>query len=199
MKQKRNKRQKILFFAGLLLFTAGFGILSFLGIRKIRRDLHRQKLMKENTVIEIPALRIKAPVLEGVEQSVLKEAAPVRSAAETTASPVTAACCIRNTSTTSNRQNPAWKSGSLTTPAQKLCMRSQKCSSSIRMKRRSSMISGTAASHSSPARMTARSAASSSESRKNNPVSAITICMNKRAHLLQGCVRFCFRTDTKCS
>ena len=75
MKQKRNKRQKILFFAGLLLFTAGFGILSFLGIRKIRRDLHRQKLMKENTVIEIPALHIKAPVLEGVEQSVLKEAA----------------------------------------------------------------------------------------------------------------------------
>lgn len=35
----------------------------------------KNKLLKENTVIEISALGIKAPVLEGVEQDVLSQAA----------------------------------------------------------------------------------------------------------------------------
>ena len=75
MKRRLKTSQIILFVIGMVLFLTGFGILSFMGIRKIRRDIHRQKLMKENTVVEIPELHIKAPVLEGVELSVLAEAA----------------------------------------------------------------------------------------------------------------------------
>ena len=75
IKQDLTRKQKITFLFGLIIFLAGFGILSFLGIRRISRDLHRSRLMRENTVIEIPDLHIKAPVLEGVEQSVLAEAA----------------------------------------------------------------------------------------------------------------------------
>ena len=75
IKQDLTRKQKITFLFGLIIFLAGFGILSFLGIRRISRDLHRSRLMRENTVIEIPDLHIKAPVLEGVEQSVLAETA----------------------------------------------------------------------------------------------------------------------------
>lgn len=70
-----TKKQIALCVVGMLLLLTGLGILSFMGIRKIRRDLHRQKLMKEHVVVEIPALRIKAPVLEGTEQDVLREGA----------------------------------------------------------------------------------------------------------------------------
>ena len=74
-KKELKKRQIVLFAIGLVMFLTGFGILSFMGVRKIRRDIHRQKLMKENTVLEIPELHIKAPVLEGVGLDVLAEAA----------------------------------------------------------------------------------------------------------------------------
>ncbi len=67
--------QKVLFVIGLVAFLVGVSILSFMGIRKIQRDLHRQKLMQENVVVEIAALNIKAPVLEGTEQAVLREGA----------------------------------------------------------------------------------------------------------------------------
>ncbi len=74
-KRKYTKKQVILLIAGSLMLLAGLSIIGFMGIRKIRRELHRQKLMRENVVVEIPALRIKAPVLEGTEQSVLREGA----------------------------------------------------------------------------------------------------------------------------
>ena len=75
MKPKLQKKQWILFIAGLLAMLTGLGILSFYGIRKIRRELRKRELMRENTVIEIPELHIKAPVLEGVGQDVLRIAA----------------------------------------------------------------------------------------------------------------------------
>ena len=75
IKQNLTLKQKVTFLVGIMIFLTGFGILSFLGIRKFARDIHRSRLMHENTVVEIPDLHIKAPVLEGVEQSVLAEAA----------------------------------------------------------------------------------------------------------------------------
>ena len=75
IRQNLTRKQKITFLAGIVIFLTGFGILSFLGVRKLARDIHRSRLMRENTVVEIPDLHIKAPVLEGVEQSVLAEAA----------------------------------------------------------------------------------------------------------------------------
>ena len=73
--KKFSKKQLICFIAGVTAFAVGFGILSFLGIRKICREVHKHKLMKENIVVEIDELDIKAPVLEGTEQSVLSEGA----------------------------------------------------------------------------------------------------------------------------
>ena len=73
--KKYSKKQIVCFVLGLAAFAAGFGILTFFGVRKICRDVHRHKLMKENIVVEIPELDIKAPVLEGTELSVLAEGA----------------------------------------------------------------------------------------------------------------------------
>lgn len=52
----------------------GLGVLSVMSYRKISRDLYREKLMRENTVIEIPDLKIKAPVLEGTDNDILSKA-----------------------------------------------------------------------------------------------------------------------------
>lgn len=73
-KLKLHKRQLIIFIIGIALFAVGLSILSFYGVRKIHRDIERYKLMKENVVIEIPELNIKAPVLEGTGNDVLSKA-----------------------------------------------------------------------------------------------------------------------------
>lgn len=75
MKRKYTKKQLTLLIIGLTMMLTGFSILGFFGVRKIVRMIHKQKLLSENTVLEIPALDIKAPVLEGVEQEILKEGA----------------------------------------------------------------------------------------------------------------------------
>lgn len=72
-KRKYSRKQLIMLIAGLLAMAAGIGILGFFGIRRICRGIHRQKLMKEHVVIEIPDLKIKAPVLEGTDNDVLRE------------------------------------------------------------------------------------------------------------------------------
>lgn len=74
-KAKLQKRQYIMFIAGLLALVMGLSVLSFLVVRKIRRDIKREMLMRENVVIEIPDLKIKAPVLEGTDNDVLSMAA----------------------------------------------------------------------------------------------------------------------------
>ena len=69
--RKRTKKQTILFVLGVLCIAAGVGILGFFGVRKIVREVKKQKLMRENPVVEITALHIKAPVLEGTENEIL--------------------------------------------------------------------------------------------------------------------------------
>ena len=71
---KRTKKQTAMFVIGLLMMLAGLSILGFYGGRRILRDIHRNQLMKENMVISIPELHIKAPVLEGTDNEVLKQA-----------------------------------------------------------------------------------------------------------------------------
>ena len=75
MTTEKNKSGRILLIIGIFLTIAGVGILSFFGIRKIVRVVNLQQLMKENTVIEIPELHIKAPVLEGTNQETLRHGA----------------------------------------------------------------------------------------------------------------------------
>ncbi|MDE6036432.1 MAG: class D sortase [Ruminococcus sp.] len=71
---KKSKMQWVLFIAGLLAMLTGISILGFFGIRKICRDINRQKLMRENVVVEIADLKIKAPVLEGTDNETLAKA-----------------------------------------------------------------------------------------------------------------------------
>lgn len=73
-KAKLQKRQYFIFIAGLLALVMGLSVLSVMAYRKISRDLRREKLMRENVVIEIPDLNIKAPVLEGTENEILSKA-----------------------------------------------------------------------------------------------------------------------------
>lgn len=74
-KQKLTRRQRVLFIAGLLCMLAGCGILAVLGGKRIAWRIKKAKLMRENTSIVIPSLGIRAPILEGVGQDVLKVAA----------------------------------------------------------------------------------------------------------------------------
>ena len=75
MKSKTHtKKQWALFFAGLIAIIIGVSILSFLGLRKIYREWKKQKLMRENPVVEIADLNIKAPILEGTDNSILSKA-----------------------------------------------------------------------------------------------------------------------------
>lgn len=64
-----------MFAAGLTAMLIGMSILGFFGVRRIVRDVQRTKLMRENVAIEIPELKIKAPVLEGTDNEVLSKAA----------------------------------------------------------------------------------------------------------------------------
>lgn len=73
-KKGRTKKQWALFLAGLILIIIGTAILSFFGIRKICREIQKQKLLRENVVVEISDLKIKAPVLEGTENEILSKA-----------------------------------------------------------------------------------------------------------------------------
>ena len=70
-----SKKQLLCFVSGIIAFAVGSCVLSFFGIRKLHREFQKQKLMRENTVIEIAELDIKAPVLEGTERSVLSRGA----------------------------------------------------------------------------------------------------------------------------
>lgn len=77
-KKKRptyTKKQWALFITGLIALFVGMSIIGFYGVRKIYREIQKQKLLRDNPVVEITELNIKAPILEGTEQSVLSKAA----------------------------------------------------------------------------------------------------------------------------
>lgn len=71
----KTKKQWALFTAGLIAMLIGVGIIGFFGIRKLYREYQKQKLMRENPVVEIAELHIKAPILEGTDNSTLSKAA----------------------------------------------------------------------------------------------------------------------------
>lgn len=73
--KKRTKKQWALFITGLIAIIIGVGILGFYGIRKIHREIQKQKMFRENVVIEITDIKIKAPVLEGTDNDTLSKAA----------------------------------------------------------------------------------------------------------------------------
>ena len=68
-------KRKILRIIGIFMIICGVSVLSVFGYRKISRELHLRQLLKENVVLEIPALHIKVPVLEGTDNEILSCAA----------------------------------------------------------------------------------------------------------------------------
>lgn len=69
------QKKSIMFVAGFLAFVMRTCVLAAYGYRKISRELRLQKLMRNNVVIEITDLNIKAPVLEGTDNEALSIAA----------------------------------------------------------------------------------------------------------------------------
>lgn len=70
-----KRKRKLLRLAGVCMIAAGGMILAFFGYRKISRELYLKKLLESNTVLEIPALHIKVPVLEGTDSKALEVSA----------------------------------------------------------------------------------------------------------------------------
>lgn len=70
-----TKKQWTLFITGLIALFVGMSIIGFYGVRIIYREIQKQKLLRDNPVVEITELNIKAPILDGTEQSVLSKAA----------------------------------------------------------------------------------------------------------------------------
>lgn len=68
-------KKKIMFRIGLVCMLCGTVMLGVLGWGRISRELEKHRLLQECVVFEIPALEIKAPVLEGTEHEVLSKAA----------------------------------------------------------------------------------------------------------------------------
>jgi LPXTG-site transpeptidase (sortase) family protein len=69
-----TKKQWGLFITGLIVIIIGISIAGFFSIRKICREINKQKLLNENIVIEISDVNIKAPVLEGTDNETLSKA-----------------------------------------------------------------------------------------------------------------------------
>ncbi len=71
---RKNKKQWVLFFTGLIALIAGISVLGFYGVKKITWEYQKQKLISDNPVVEIADLKIKAPILEGTENQTLSKA-----------------------------------------------------------------------------------------------------------------------------
>ncbi|MCM1227857.1 MAG: class D sortase [Clostridium sp.] len=73
--KNRTKKQWVLFITGLIAILIGITICGFFCVKKIHREIQKQKLLKENVVVEITDLDIEAPVLEGTDSKTLSKAA----------------------------------------------------------------------------------------------------------------------------
>lgn len=71
----KSKKKKALFFTGLTAMLFGASVLAVFGWKRISREIEKHRLLRECVVFEIPALDIKAPVMDGTEHEVLSVAA----------------------------------------------------------------------------------------------------------------------------
>jgi len=57
------------------MILCGLAVLGVFTYKKVSRELYLRRLLSENVVFEIPALKIKVPVLEGTENKALQASA----------------------------------------------------------------------------------------------------------------------------
>ena len=72
---KNKTKRKVLFFGGMIAMALGVTVLCIFGWNRLSRELYKQKLLRECVVLEIPALDIKAPVMDGIDTETLSAAA----------------------------------------------------------------------------------------------------------------------------
>lgn len=70
-----SKSQKALFYMGLFALLGGFFIISFYSIKFLYHKIETKRLFRDNPVIVISEVGIKAPILEGTDNKVLSKSA----------------------------------------------------------------------------------------------------------------------------
>jgi len=71
----KSKKRRLLFVTGLIAMLCGMSVLGVFGWKRISREIEKHRLLRECIVFEIPALDIRAPVMDGTEHEVLSKAA----------------------------------------------------------------------------------------------------------------------------
>lgn len=71
----KSKKRRMLFVTGLIAMLCGMSVLGVFGWKRISREIEKHRLLRECIVFEIPALDIRAPVMDGTEHEVLSKAA----------------------------------------------------------------------------------------------------------------------------
>lgn len=66
-----SKKQRALLIIGLMLIIAGMSVLLLYGLRKMKNEIEKNKMLQENPVIVIDELGIEAPILEGTDKDTL--------------------------------------------------------------------------------------------------------------------------------
>ena len=70
----KSKKRRLLFVTGLIAMLCGMSVLGVFGWKRISREIEKHRLLRECIVFEIPALDIRAPVMDGTEHEVLSKA-----------------------------------------------------------------------------------------------------------------------------
>lgn len=70
----KTKKRWVLFYMGLILLLSGLSVISFFCTKNIYKKIKEEKMLRENAVVEIPEIGIKAPILEGTDKNTLSKA-----------------------------------------------------------------------------------------------------------------------------
>ena len=63
-----TKKQWALFITGLIALFVGMSIIDFYGVRKIYREIQKQKLLRDNPVVEITELNSLISTVEHIDE-----------------------------------------------------------------------------------------------------------------------------------
>lgn len=67
IEQRKEKKRRLVRFAGILMIVCGVGVLGLYAYRKIGREIYLRNLLRDNINFEIPAPEIKVPAPSAAE------------------------------------------------------------------------------------------------------------------------------------